>query len=163
MKISHDDLKSLVKYDPETGEFIRLVTTGWRSHAGSVAGDMDAKGYWRLRVKTKRYLAHRLAWFYVTGEWPPCEIDHINRIRTDNRWKNLRLADRFQNKRNTPAYRNNKSGFKGVSWSATSKKWRSRIRIGGKEVNLGLFETPEEANKAYLEKAREHFGQYARA
>ena len=114
-------------------------------------------------VAGKRYSAHRLAWLYMTGDWPPDEVDHKNRVRTDNRWDNLRLADTFTNKRNTSAYRNNKSGFKGVSWHVCSRKWRSRIRVDGKEKNLGLYDTPEQANAAYERAAREMFGEFARA
>lgn len=115
-----------------------------------------------MRLDGKRYLGHRVAWFYMMGEWP-VEVDHENLIRDDNRWKNLRPADEFLNKRNTPAYKNNKSGLKGASWHVCSRAWRARIRVAGKEVNLGLFDTPEEANVAYYEAAKKHFGEFARA
>lgn len=163
VELTHDRLKYLVEYNSDTGDFTRLISTSGRSMAGTLCGDTDSKGYWRLRVDGRRYLSHRLAWFYMTGEWPPSEVDHKNLCRTDNRWSNLRLADAFQNKRNTPAYKNNKSGFKGVSWHTCSHKWRARIRVQGKEVNLGLFDTPEEANLAYKKAALENFGEFARA
>lgn len=163
LELTAERLRYLVTYDPDTGKFRRNVSTSPRALAGQECGYLDSKGYTRLRVDGKCYLAHRLAWLYMTGEWPKDEIDHKNRIRTDNRWENLREADAFTNKRNTPAYRNNASGFKGVSWHRDSKKWRSRIRIGGKEVNLGLYDTPQEANAAYEKAAVIHFGQYARA
>lgn len=157
-----DELKRHIRYDRDTGNFIRIIGTS-RSPEGSVVGDIDSKGYWRVGVLGKRYLAHRLAWLYETGEWLDGEIDHKNRVRSDNRWSNLRKSDEFTNKRNTPAYRNNKSGLKGVSWHVCSKKWRSRIRINGKEVNLGLYETPEEANEAYRIAAEKQFGEFARS
>lgn len=156
-------LKYLVHYNPTTGMFTRLVATSGRASVGSICGDTDSKGYWRLRVDGRRYLAHRLAWFYMTGEWPKGEVDHKNRERTDNRWSNLRDSDTFTNKRNTPAYKNNRVGFKGVSWHTCSKKWRARIRIDGTEMNLGLFDTPEEANAAYAKAAKRYFGEFARA
>lgn len=162
-ELTQDRLRFLVTYDPETGLFRRNVTTSARAMAGASCGDLDGKGYMRLRVDHKRYSAHRLAWMYVHGYWPPHEIDHINGIRTDNRICNLRLADTFTNKRNTPAYKNNKSGAKGVSWSATSKKWRARIRIDGREVGLGLHDTVESANAAYSAAAKANFGEFARS
>jgi hypothetical protein len=125
-------------------------------------GGIDGKGYWRLGVDYVRHSAHRLAWLYVYGEWPEGEVDHINLIRTDNRIANLRLATTALNKRNTRVRKNNLVGFKGVSWHACSRRWRSRIYLNGKEVNLGLYDTPEEANAAYLAAAREHFGDFAR-
>lgn len=161
--VSHARLLELVSYDKETGMFTRLVSTSPRAMAGTVGESVDGKGYLRISVEGRRYLMHRLAWFYVTGEWPKDEIDHRNTNRKDNRWENLRLADTFTNKRNTRPYRSNKSGLKGVSWHVTSKKWRSRIRIDGKEVVLGMFDTPEEANRAYADAAEKHFGEYARA
>lgn len=166
--ISHEELTQerlqfLVSYSPETGLFRRNVTTSGRAMAGALCGDMDGKGYIRLRVDGKRYSGHRLAWLYVHGYWPPHEIDHVNGCRTDNRISNLRLADTFTNKRNTPAYKNNKSGAKGVSWSVTSKKWRARIRLDGRDVNLGMHDTIESAHAAYIAAAKASFGEFARA
>lgn len=155
-------LKSLVHYDPITGVFIRKTKAN-QTPLGSFATNKDSKGYTRVRIAGERFTAHRLAWFYMTGQWPAKEVDHKNRVRTDNRWSNLREADEFNNKRNTSVYRNNKAGFKGVSWHVCSKKWRSRIRIDGKEVNLGLFDTPEAANAAYAAAATQHFGEFSRS
>lgn len=157
-----DKLKSLVHYDPVVGLFVRK-TKASQAPRGSFAVNKDSKGYIRVRVAGDRFTAHRLAWFYMTGEWPEKEVDHKNRIRTDNRWSNLRQADEFNNKRNTSAYRSNKIGFKGVSWHVCSKKWRARIRLDGKEVNLGLYDTPEEANAAYARAAQARFGEFARS
>lgn len=156
-------LRQLVHYDFVTGKFMRLVSTSPRALAGDECGDLDGKGYIRLRVDGKRYSGHRLAWFYITGCWPENEVDHWNLIRTDNRWGNLREADTFTNKRNTGARRNNKVGFKGVSWHPFSKKWRARIYVDGREQNLGMYDTPEEANAAYARAATERFGEFARA
>ena len=161
--LTQERLKELVHYDPASGQFTRAVTTSPRAKAGDKCGDLDGKGYLRLRVDRVRYAAHRLAWFYMTGDWPPNEVDHVNRNRADNKWSNLRLADTFTNKRNTPAYRNNKTGLKGVSWHACSRKWRSRIRVDGKEMGLGLYATPQEAHAAYESAAKSLFGEFARA
>lgn len=160
--LTQDRLHELLHYDEATGHFTRKVTTAARAVAGTVAGDVDSKGYWRLRVDCKRYLAHRLAWFYVHGEWPE-EIDHKNRVRTDNRLSNLRSADRFMNKHNTKCHKDNLSTLKGVSFHAPSKRWRARIHVNGGELWLGAFDTPEEAHGAYVEAARKHYGEFARA
>ena len=156
-------LKELVVYNSTTGIFTRRVTTAPRAMKGMQCGDLDGKGYLRMRVNGKRYSAHRLAWLYVTGRWPENEVDHKNCIKTDNRWCNLRAATPCENKRNTRPYSNNKSGYKGVSWHTCSQKWRARILLDGKEKSLGLFMTPEAANAAYSEAAEKHFGAFARA
>lgn len=159
--LTQEALRKRVHYDTVSGIFIRK-TKAYQAPLCSIVTSKDTKGYTRIRIAGKRYLAHRLAWFYMNDEWPPEEIDHINGIRTDNSAANLRLANRFQNKRNTKTYRNNKSGLKGVSWHATSKKWRARILKDGKELNLGVFDTPEAANAAYAVASVKHFGEFAR-
>lgn len=162
-ELTVERLRFLIRYEPETGKFFRKVSTAARSLEGSECGDIDGKGYIRLRVDGRRYIGHRLAWFYMTGAWPADEVDHINRCRTDNRWCNLRLATKSLNKRNTSVRRNNRVGFKGVSWHKDAKRWRSRIYINGKEKNLGLYDTPEAANAAYEAAALLYFGEFARA
>lgn len=161
-ELTVDRLRYLVTYQPETGNFIRNVSTAPRAMAGTLAGDMDSKGYWRVRVDRKRYLAHRLAWFYVHGEWPAVEVDHRNGVTADNRLTNLRLATVEQNRRNTRTHKDNSAGFKGVSWSQNMKKWRSRIRVENAEMTLGYFDTRAEAHSAYEHAATAHFGEFAR-
>lgn len=92
-------LRSCLAYDPDTGVFTRLKTDNPNPAAvvGGVAGHVQPHGYRHIRVGDHRYLAHRLAWFYVYGVWPADEIDHINRDRDDNRISNLRLVDRLLN------------------------------------------------------------------
>lgn len=158
-----DRLRELVEYQPATGRFIRRVSTAPRALAGGIAGDMDSKGYWRVRVDKKRYLAHRLAWFYMTGVWPAFQVDHKNTIRTDNRWDNLRPATQVQNFQNMRVHKDNVSGLKGASWHKQNQKWRSRIWVDKKELLLGYFDTPEEAHEAYKTAAKTHFGEFARS
>lgn len=94
--LSLDALRSCLHYDPETGLFTRLTNESNRSPAGSIAGTVLATGYRVIRVCNGRFLAHRLAWFYVYGAWPN-EIDHLNRVKDDNRFSNLRASTRQQN------------------------------------------------------------------
>jgi len=114
---------------------------------------MNAEGYVVLHLRRKSFPAHRVAWLLMTGDWPPqgMDIDHINRDRADNRWSNLRLATRSQNKNN--------SIYIGVTKNVFPDgrvKWRARRVIDGKRVHLGNFDTFAEAREAYLERHTEH-------
>lgn len=146
--LSLDELKAHIHYNPDTGVFTRLVKTSNRSLIGAASGGYGAHGYYRVSLLGKRYYAHRLAWFYVHGEWPE-EIDHVNGVRDDNRLSNLRLASRRENCVNAPAKLSNTSGFKNVSFNAERNQWMARGRHLGKRKNLGLFDTPEEAYQAW--------------
>ena len=123
-------LKDIATYNPITGYF-----KGISFMLGKyIVGD----GYLQIGIYKNRYLSHRLAWLYVYGYFPEGDIDHINRIKTDNRIKNLREVWRLCNIRNSKTPRNNKSGVKGVSWNKASNKWESRIGLNNKSKNLGL-------------------------
>ena len=87
-----------LRYDPETGQFTRLRHRYGRTTDGAKLGSPKAPGgYLRIGICDKLYLAHRLAYLYMTGEWPPEEVDHVNMVRGDNRWANLRAASRRMN------------------------------------------------------------------
>lgn len=90
------------------------------------------------------------------------QCDHINLDKLDNRRGNLRLATRTQNKANSPKYSNNKSGYKGVSWSNSNKKWHAQIRNNNKVINLGFFDDPKDAYEAYCKTAEQLFGEFSR-
>jgi len=162
MMLTQAELKNRLFYDPETGEFRWLVSSGG-VRAGSVAGGVDKKtGYRRIRALARKYLAHRLAWLYMTGEWPAAEIDHRNLNRDDNRWRNLREASHAENMRNTPRRSHNTSGVKGVDFHKSSQKWRARINVNGRSLSLGYFNNIGEATTAYANAAAEHHGEFAR-
>ena len=159
--LTQERLKELLEYDPETGDFWWRVDYGGRTHKGDYAGKHNTDGYLQIGVDCRLYMAHRLAWLYMTGEWPSGEIDHINRKRDDNKWENIREATNGQNRANSKLARNSTSGFKGVSWYPRYNKYLTRIMFNEKSTHIGYFASPEEAARAYDKKAVELFGEYA--
>lgn len=145
-------------YDPCTGFFTWKPRDNnqWNSrYAGKKAGYLNEKGYIRLNVCRKSYYAHRVAWVFMKGNFPSCEIDHINGVRDDNRFINLRDVAHNGNQQNQRAiHRNNTSGFLGVSFYNRDKYWVASISIDGKTKRLGRFDTAELARVAYLEAKR---------
>lgn len=156
-ELTHARILELMNYNPETGLFSRLGV-GRRSNKNGGVGAIYGKGYIGIRVDAKRYLAHRLAWFYVHGQWPSSDLDHINLNKADNRIANLRLSTRQLNSANTAP--RGKSGFKGVIFF--KGRWRAQITINKKFHSLGLYATPEEAHEVYKVAAEKAFGSFSR-
>lgn len=155
-----EKLKNLISYCPETGDFT------WKKDrtrkglvfrkAGDPAGCLSkATGYIVIRVEGVNYLAHRIAWFLLTGESPPT-VDHINGVRNDNRFVNLRAATKKQNVRN-------RHSTKGVHKAKGRAKWTAYITVDYRRIHLGQFDTEQEASAVYQKAAEDHFGQFARA
>lgn len=136
--LTQEKLKSILKYDKDTGVFTWLIRPTISVPVGSIAGYLDKSvGYIKIGFNRKNYLAHRLAWLYCYGEWPENQIDHINHNRIDNRICNLRDVDDFGNRTNTSIYSKNKSGVHGVTWRAN--RWESKISFKGVTYYLGRF------------------------
>lgn len=133
-----EELKEQLHYDPDTGVFTRLVTTAAKGKAGDVAGWIEKSGYVRISVKNKLYRAHRLACLYMTGKFPENQMDHINHVRHDNRWVNLRKVTNTENQKNQKISPNNTSGVTGVYWQKKLGKWEGKIRVNGKQKHLGV-------------------------
>lgn len=154
--ISTDRLRELLSYDPETGIFRWLRKRRGLVCEGDIAGGFVRGGYLRIQVDGHGYSAHRLAWFYMTGEWPKGDIDHRNGGRADNRWGNLRDLPARLNRQNLRAAtsRNKSCGLLGVSWHPRPRPWRASIRVDGKKLHLGYFHTKEEAYATYLSAKR---------
>lgn len=147
-------LRELFDYDGKTGVLVWRVGTGGR-HVGDMAGTKDRAGYVRVQARGRLWLAHRLVWAYVHGEWPRGQIDHINGDRADNRIANLRDVSPSVNRQNMrAATRMNKTGFLGVH--IQDGRYKAAITIDGKRTGLGSFGTGEEAHAAYLAKKRLH-------
>jgi hypothetical protein len=113
-----------------------------------------------VKVEGISYLAHRLAWAFVNGEFPESDIDHANGIKTDNRIENLRLATRSENQCNRGKHSNNKSGFKGVNWNREAKKWAARCMVKGKRTHIGYFDNAVLAALAYQQLAASMHGAF---
>lgn len=148
------DIQKILAYDSNTGVFTWAMKTGKKSVIGAVAGSTSEGDYTRIRIHRKSYLAHRLAWLFTYGAFPVGEVDHINRVKSDNRICNLREASSAQNKQNRTAHVG-ASGYRGVVWLAANKKWRAAIGHNYKNIYIGLFDTAEAASAAYLAKAKE--------
>lgn len=163
VKITVERLREIARYDPVDGHFYwlpRPSRLSGRSVAGArLAETTNSNGYYRVCVDRRHYMLHRVAWLYMTGEWPRGDlvIDHINCVKTDNRWENLRIATRMQNARNNSGRRNRKSPYKGVSQQPNGR-WKASIN-----VTLGVFDTPEEARDAWLAAAKVYHGEFARS
>lgn len=167
--LTQERLKTLLRYDPETGVFTWLV---WRPNGvkvGDVAGAVHKRGggYLKIKVDGRSYLASRLAWLYMIGTFPQHRIDHEDTDKLNNRWRNLRAATASQNAANRGANRGSKSGIKGAYLKSDhhrrAKPWASCIRVDGTVKHLGTFAKPEEANAAYAQAATEYFGAFARS
>lgn len=156
--LTQSELKSRFNYNPETGIFTRLVKTSTNSKIGDVVNSLDVStGYIRFSVNNKLYYGHRLAWLYMTGEWPELHIDHINGIRNDNRFFNLRECDSSQNMMNKTV---TSSTSRGVTLAKDKKTWRARIKYYKKEICLGYFKSKEDAINAYKIGASKYFGEF---
>lgn len=161
--LTAERLREALDYNPLTGEFRWLVTLSNRAPAGKLAGTIEPRdGYRKISVDGVDYRAGRLAFLWMTGQWPDPEVDHINRVAGDDRWENLREATRSQNNGNVGRRSHNTSGLKGVFASSSKKNpWCARIFIKKCARYLGTFRTQEEAHAAYMAAAVAHFGDFA--
>ncbi len=156
--LTAEELRRVLHYNPNAGDFTWLVARR-ASEVGKRAGGVRPDGYIHIGISGRRYLAHRLAWLYMTGGWPTEQIDHIDRDRSNNSWLNLRLATNSQNQGNRLAI----SGIRGVYFDKDREKWRAQIVVGNRNTHLGIFATADEAREAYNKAGNEYWGEYFRA
>lgn len=145
--LTQDRLKYLLNYDENTGIFTRLVSTSTNSKAGKIVGSLRTDGYLTVHIDGYAYFLHRLVWLYVYGTWPNYTIDHIDRIRTNNRLCNLRDVTQRENNKNSSVM----SEHIGVGFypNKSINNWHSRIKYNGESIHLGCFATKESAMEAY--------------
>jgi len=156
-------VRSILDYNHETGVFTwrarercsfqrDLSYHQWIScFSGKEAGCIHKKGYVHIVIRNKQYKAHRLAWLYVTGEWPKDQIDHRDGDRSNNRWRNLRESSNAENLQNLSKFTSNSGRLLGVSKFSASKHkpWKAQIRVNGDLHYLGIYATQELAHEAY--------------
>jgi len=159
MTLTQDRLKELLFYDAASGVFTWEKPASNRVKKGSIAGTLDREGYLQIRVDSVAYRAHHLAWIYVYGR-KPSEIDHINRVKSDNSINNLREVSSSDNSKNVGMYAHNTSGVTGVSWNKDYGKWVAYINSEGKHIHLGLHSHIFEA--ACARKRAENLYNFAR-
>ena len=151
--LTQEELKKVLRYEPETGLFYWLVCASKRVRIGDIAGNKHFN-YIRINVNGRPYLAHRLAFLYMTGTIPN-KVDHKDQDGSNNKWNNLREATSSQNNCNSALHSNNTSGIKGVSWCKRYNKFRARIALDKKTHYLGHYDDAEEARKV-IETFREN-------
>lgn len=159
---SLERMKTCFNYDEATGIFTHaLARQGVK--LGARADRWASRGYRRIKIDYVEYPAHRCAWLIVHGAWPPDEVDHINGVRDDNRIENLRLADRYQQMRNTQKPVTSRNRLKGVTKvkSGRGHLWRAQITHMGEHIYIGWYPTEEIAADAYMDKARMLSGEFA--
>lgn len=156
--ITQEELRELLQYNPDTGVFTRVQPRARKHKKGDLAGTITTDGYVHIEINGRTYKAHRLAWLYVTGEWPKGLLDHKDGAKDNNAWGNLREASRSLNGQNqTKAHAHSKTGILGVT--PRRGKFVSTINIEGRNKMLGTFDDAELAELVYLEaKAKFHTG-----
>lgn len=149
-------IKEYFRYDEESGLLYWRKSPGSSVRTGKVAGNLEPNGYIRVYFRGNKYLAQHIIWYIYYGVWPSQKTDHKNRVRNDNKIKNLRLSNSSQNSANS-----NWGPSKGVQYVHQTNKYRARIKFEGKLIHLGYFRSFEEAKEAYTDKAVELFGDFA--
>lgn len=152
-KLTAKELLDALIYYPDTGMFVWSKNRS-NVKSGQIAGRLN-KGRVEIQINGSRYQAHRLAWLYMTGNWPCGDIDHIDGNASNNAFGNLRDVTHkvnLENQYKAQAH-NSVSKYLGVS-SYKHGGYRSRIKHHGKDIHLGVFETQEEARDAYLSAKR---------
>tara|TARA_R110000803_G_scaffold33582_4_gene73462 strand:- start:152 stop:709 length:558 start_codon:yes stop_codon:yes gene_type:complete len=171
MMITQAELKENLHYNPDTGDFT-WIKPGPRRQTGRKVGSSQSGGYRNIRLLGVMYLLHRLAFLYVEGKFPPDQVDHINGMKDDNRWINLRHATNAQNHRNMRSYKGSTSKFVGVSLfklKRTKKdgtvsvytRWYAQTNYLGKRKNLGYFKCETCAALAYDDFVSEHYPKFS--
>jgi hypothetical protein len=153
-------LRELVAYDSVSGILTWRAKRTGRCKVGTRLGTLRKDGYREAKVDGVCYLEHVLVWLYVKGRYPTKYLDHKNRLRSDNRFSNLRQVPRRAfNHANSCGRR---VGIpKGVQWHEKARGWAARITVDGKSRYLGFFREQADAAKAYEMAAKKHFGEFA--
>lgn len=165
--ITQSELKKYFYYDPKTGIFSvkkKLKYSNSKRKLGeNINTCFDKDGYLLFSFKTRLYRVHRIVFLYMTGKIPKI-VDHIDGNKTNNKWKNLRVANISQNCCNLKKHKDNTTGYKGVFFykdPKMKKPWYSRISKNKKRIFLGCFSSAKEAAIAYDKAAIKLHKQFA--
>lgn len=163
--LTAEEVREFFDYNPETGilTWIKCPSNKCSNKSRFIngpAGTSDNKGYLIVKVRGKIYKQHRVVWLWMTGAWPSKHLDHKDCNPSNNRWENLREATYRENRLNVRKC--GRSGLKGASWSTAGQRWKSSIRVNGRRIHLGYFDAAQDAHLAYVEAAKEHYGEFAR-
>jgi len=161
MKTEQDNLPlslllDLLEYDKSSGNLFQKKKRP-KVSVGDLAGAITPKGYRYIQLLGRKYASHRLVWFIEHGKFPDLFIDHIDGNKLNNHISNLREVTNKQNTENRGAQKNNKLGRKGVFFNKKLKKYVAQIQNNGINHYLGLYATPEEAELAYINSAKNLF------
>lgn len=137
--LTQSTLKESLHYDPDTGEFTWAKPCGVRGIVGQSAGSWR-NGYIMIQVSHQKHFAHRLAFLYMVGRMPCGPMDHINGVKDDNRWENLREVSHTENMRNRVLDCRVSHGVHGVWLRADTGKWRASINVDSRRISLGTYE-----------------------
>lgn len=147
--LDYHEIRSMFRYDPNTGVLIRVWRKTWKGNVvyhGKPITSSTKNGYSQVNINKRPYATHRVIFVYMTGKEPPCDVDHINGDRSDNRWSNLRLVDRAENLKNTGLRPTNTSGVIGISFDKSKRKWHAYINSAPNvRLNLGYHTTKDSA------------------
>lgn len=157
--ISQSKLKKLYDYNPKSGKLIYKINCPPKGLIGNEAGWINKRGYRKISINGNEFPAHKIVWLFMTGYYPKEDIDHIDRVRSNNAWKNLRLATRSNNLKNQGLKPNNKSGYKGVTSRGNSHS--VRLRVNKQRISFGPFCTAKEAAHFYDVQAIKYYGEFA--
>lgn len=145
--MNKEELKELIVYCPLTGSVIWKVYRNGSATKYSKCGTLTNDGYYQTTIFGKKYQLHNLIWLYMTGKFPANQIDHIDGVRHNNAWSNLRDVTIRENAQNQKVHR--EGHLPGVQYITKGKRFVARTWIGNKRIYLGCFKTAEEANNAY--------------
>jgi hypothetical protein len=159
--LTQEYIKNILNYDELTGEFTARLKRK-NLNIGDKAGTIMQTGYVCLSIDDKKYTGHEIAWLYVTGKFPKETIDHIDGNRANNVFSNLREATYSQNSSNRGLQSNNTSGVKGVCWDKATNKWRARVKLNNKYINLGRFSDISKAEEVVRQAREKYHGAFAR-
>lgn len=160
--LTQKQLQKELVYDLSTGEFHRRIARCNRVEIGDLVGTLDSHGYLQIRVSGRLYLGNRLAWLYMTGDWPPLDIEHRDNVRSNNRWHNLRLTTRVRNGMNRRCRKDSLTKMKNIMQCGEGGRYRVRVSVGRRRVHVGYFDTLKEAEEAHVRAAVRYYGAFGR-